>query len=71
MAIMYFVHQWIIQVPHAVVYTGCIGNDRFGKILEEKIREVGVKALYQYTDDEQTGTCAVLITGKHRCVQVY
>ncbi len=58
--------QWIIQVPKAVTYTGCIGNDRFGKILEEKLKEVGVNALYQHTDEEQTGTCAVLITGKNR-----
>lgn len=53
-------------MPKAVVYTGCIGNDHFGEILQEKIGEVGVHTLYQHTDEQQTGTCAVLITGKNR-----
>lgn len=65
------VAQWIIQVPNAVVYTGCIGNDHFGEILQEKIREVGVHTLYQHTDEQQTGTCAVLITGKNRSLVAY
>jgi sugar/nucleoside kinase (ribokinase family) len=62
--------QWVIQHPRAVVYSGCIGNDRYAQILEERIHEIGVKALYQRTDKEGTGTCAVLLTGRNRCVQV-
>ena len=54
--------QWMLGVPNATTFTGCIGKDEFGKILEEKIKEEGVKAIYKYSDDVKTGTCAVCIT---------
>lgn len=56
------VAQWMLGVPKATTFTGCIGRDEFGKILEEKIEEEGVKAFYKYSDDVKTGTCAVCIT---------
>ncbi|MDJ8942406.1 PfkB family carbohydrate kinase, partial [Clostridium perfringens] len=55
-----------IGVPQATTFMGCIGNDKFGKILEEKAREGGVNVSYQYHDTEPTGTCAVLLSGKNR-----
>ncbi|ELU10000.1 hypothetical protein CAPTEDRAFT_170886 [Capitella teleta] len=60
------VAQWLIGVPQATTFMGCIGNDKFGKILEEKAREGGVNVSYQYHDTEPTGTCAVLLSGKNR-----
>lgn len=56
------VAQWILQVPKTAVFFGCIGRDRFGKILTERAQEDGVTVQYQYTDEQPTGTCAVLIT---------
>lgn len=56
------VAQWILQVPKTAVFFGCIGRDRFGKILTERAQEDGVNVQYQYTDEQPTGTCAVLIT---------
>lgn len=45
---------------------GCVGNDKYSKILEERALTNGLNICYQYTDKEPTGTCAVLITGKER-----
>lgn len=45
---------------------GCVGKDKYSNILEERARENGLNVRYQFTDKEQTGTCAVLITGKER-----
>ena len=45
---------------------GCVGKDKYSKILEDRARENGLNVRYQYTEKEPTGTCAVLITGKER-----
>lgn len=58
--------QWILGKPGVSVYMGCIGNDKFGKILKEKAKEAGVNARYMEQDKEPTGTCAVIITGHER-----
>lgn len=44
------------------MFTGCIGKDKYGEILEKKTKSYGVKTIYQYQDKEPTGTCAVLVT---------
>lgn len=56
------VAQWILRQPNVSVYMGCVGEDKYSKILEDKLRSDGVNAQYQYTDKEPTGTCAVLVT---------
>lgn len=58
--------QWILQKPDVAVFFGCVGDDKFSKILEDKARSDGVNVRYQYTQEAPTGTCAVLITGTHR-----
>lgn len=58
------VAQWILQKPYITTFLGCIGNDKFGKILTEKTREVGVNVHFQISDVEATGTCAVIVTAK-------
>jgi len=63
--------QWLIGVPNATSYVGCIGRDKFGEILASKVKEAGVNASYMYSDTEPTGTCAVLLTGKHRSLVAY
>lgn len=66
--------QWLLpNSPEATTFTGCIGKDKYGQILEEKTQAVGVNTIYQYHDTEPTGTSAVLITdkGKNRSLVAY
>lgn len=58
--------QWFFQKPKVAIYMGCVGKDKYSKILEDKAITDGLNIRYQYTDKESTGTCAVLITGKER-----
>ncbi|XP_058650879.1 adenosine kinase isoform X3 [Onychostoma macrolepis] len=61
------VAQWMIQEPHKVAtFFGCIGKDKFGKILKEKAEEAHVDAHYYEQSEEPTGTCAACITGDNR-----
>ena len=60
--------QWLIGVPNATTFMGCIGRDEFGRILEKKVIEAGVNPRYKYHDSEPTGTCAVCLTGTNRSV---
>lgn len=65
------VAQWILQKPNSAVFFGCVGNDEFSKILEEKARSDGVNVRYQHNENEATGTCGVLLTGHHRSLCAY
>ena len=58
--------QWLLRVPDATTFFGCIKKDKFGDILEKKAKEIGVNVKFQFTDKETTGTCAVICTGKDR-----
>ncbi|KAA0717949.1 Adenosine kinase [Triplophysa tibetana] len=61
------VAQWMIQEPHkGATFFGCIGKDKFGKILKEKAEEAHVDARYYEQNEEPTGTCAACITGDNR-----
>ncbi|XP_041364889.1 adenosine kinase-like isoform X2 [Gigantopelta aegis] len=60
------VAQWLLQVPHATTFFGCIADDEFGKILKRKALEEGVTVRFQITDKEATGTCAVICKGRDR-----
>lgn len=60
------VAQWLLRFPDATTYFGCINRDRFGDILEQKAKDIGVNVKFQYTDKQATGTCAVIVTGKSR-----
>lgn len=61
------VMQWLIGIDNSAVFVGCIGkDDEYGRILTQKATEAGVNVKYQYTDKEQTGTCAVLVTAQSR-----
>lgn len=58
--------QWLLQKPNVSTFFGCVGNDDYAKILENKARGDGVNVRYQETEREATGTCGVLITGTKR-----
>ncbi|XP_050511474.1 uncharacterized protein LOC114329649 isoform X2 [Diabrotica virgifera virgifera] len=60
------VAQWLLGTPNVVTKFGCVGKDKYSKILHDKATESGVNVRYQYHESEPTGTCAVLITGQHR-----
>jgi len=60
------VAQWLLQVPGATTFFGCIAHDEFGDILTKAAQTAGVNVRFQYTDKEPTGTCAVVCTNKHR-----
>ncbi|KAJ6233110.1 hypothetical protein M0813_30216 [Anaeramoeba flamelloides] len=55
------VAQWMLQKEGATWYTGAVGNDNFGKQLENSAKSDGVKPLYYTTEECGTGTCAVCI----------
>jgi len=58
--------QWMLQVPKATNYIGCVGNDKNGQILKEAAEKDGVKTHYLVDDKTATGTCAVLVVDKER-----
>jgi len=58
--------QWVLQNPNVTIFFGCVGDDNYAQILENKARSDGVNVRYQITEKEATGTCAVLITGTKR-----
>lgn len=48
------------------MFFGCVGDDEYAKILEDRARSDGVNVVYQRNKSVPTGTCAVAITGHHR-----
>mmetsp|Transcript_9374 Transcript_9374/g.19286 ORF Transcript_9374/g.19286 Transcript_9374/m.19286 type:complete len:342 (+) Transcript_9374:73-1098(+) len=60
------VAQWMLQQPGMTAYMGCIGDDDFGKKLQEACKEDGVQALYMIDKSTPTGKCAVTILDKER-----
>lgn len=62
------VAQWLLGLPNATTFMGCVGKDKFGQTLANKAKEAGVNVKYQMHDTEPTGTCAVVVTdnGKNR-----
>eukprot|EP01100_Stratorugosa_tubuloviscum_P003045 TRINITY_DN171_c1_g1_i1.p1 TRINITY_DN171_c1_g1~~TRINITY_DN171_c1_g1_i1.p1 ORF type:complete len:341 (-),score=160.59 TRINITY_DN171_c1_g1_i1:86-1108(-) len=58
--------QWMLQIPSATSYIGCVGNDEYGRRLREEATHDGVNVHYQVTNEHPTGSCAVLVTNKER-----
>jgi len=63
--------QWMLQVPGATNYIGCIGNDENGTNMKAAAEEYGVQTHYLIDNDTPTGTCAVLITDKERSLVAF
>ena len=62
------VAQWMLNSKKRFIatYIGCIGDDEFGKKLNEVATKDGVKVHYLKNKEHPTGTCAVLINSKVR-----
>lgn len=60
------VAQWMLQLPGATSFFGCVGDDEFAKKMTDGCNNDGVNVQYQVNPDVATGTCGVLITGNHR-----
>lgn len=60
------VAQWMLQVPFATAYMGCIGNDAFGEELKKAALADQVHANYMIDESTPTGTCGVLVKDGER-----
>lgn len=60
------VAQWMLQVPGATTYFGCVGKDHYADELTKVAAKDGVKALYMVDEAVPTGTCAACIVGGER-----
>jgi adenosine kinase len=52
--------------PDATAFMGCVGNDDFGRQLNECATKDGVKTHYMVDEGTPTGTCAVLVVDGER-----
>lgn len=52
------------QYVSRVLFTGCIGDDEFGRMMAQKAKEDNVEANYLICKTVPTGTCAVCLTDK-------
>jgi pfkB family carbohydrate kinase len=60
-----FSPQYVLP-PNSVVYTGCVGDDDLAQQLKAANKKEGLAEAYLVKKGEQTGACAVVITGHHR-----
>ncbi|WOL04276.1 hypothetical protein Cni_G12997 [Canna indica] len=60
------VAQWMLQIPGATSYMGCIGKDKFGEEMKKNAAAAGVNAHYYENETAPTGTCAVCVVGGER-----
>lgn len=57
--------QYVLPA-NSVVYFGSVGKDQYSDLLLKANEQAGVKTLYQFQSDHETGKCAALITGHDR-----
>jgi adenosine kinase len=57
--------QYILP-PNSVVYIGCVGDDKYAKILHSAVEKDGLRVEYRVDPEQPTGRCGVVITGAHR-----
>lgn len=60
------VAQWVSGRAGLTVYSGCVGNDEYGRKLEAAASKDHVRVEYLKDAAYPTGTCAVLIHDKER-----
>ncbi|KAG6477064.1 hypothetical protein ZIOFF_066316 [Zingiber officinale] len=60
------VAQWMLQIPGATSYMGCIGKDKFGEEMKKNSNAAGVNVHYYEDETAPTGTCAVCVVGGER-----
>ena len=62
------VAQWMLQIPGATSFFGAVGDDDYATKMTASSKKDGVNVQYFTNPEMPTGTCAVLITGKHRAL---
>lgn len=68
------VAQWMLSgceeegTKGKTAFIGCIGKDKNGEQLAACMKKDNVQALYKVDEKEATGTCAVLVDNKERCL---
>jgi len=63
------VAQWMLKEKKGkVAFMGCVGDDKYGKQLEECASADGVTVHYMKDEATPTGTCAALILGGERAL---
>ncbi|XP_020094386.1 adenosine kinase 2-like [Ananas comosus] len=60
------VAQWMLQIPGATSYIGCIGKDKFGEEMKKNSKAAGVNVHYYEDENAPTGTCAVCVVDGER-----
>lgn len=60
------VAQWMLRVPGATSYLGCVGKDHHADQLKKVATQDGVNAQYMVDAGTPTGTCAACIVGGER-----
>ena len=60
------VAQWMLQVPFATAYMGCVGKDGFADEMKKACVADGVNANYMVDEATPTGTCGVLVKDGER-----
>ncbi|KAL0490223.1 adenosine kinase, partial [Acrasis kona] len=59
--------QWISNRTRPVcTYMGVIGDDHYGGLLAQKLKESGVNVMYYTKEGGRTGTCTVMVSNKER-----
>ena len=53
------------------LYTGAIGKDDFGRILQQQCEDAEVDALFYVQQDEPTSTCAALVSGNQGALRTW
>ena len=59
--------SWMNHASNAI-FAGCIGNDSWGKEIEENCAKEGVIGIWKRVDAIATGKCLVLVHEKERCL---
>eukprot|EP00045_Choanoeca_perplexa_P002813 m.26823 g.26823 ORF g.26823 m.26823 type:complete len:353 (+) comp11719_c0_seq1:65-1123(+) len=60
------VTQWMLNVPQATGFIGCVGKDNYADQLSTAAKACHVNVEYMVDEATPTGTCAVLVVGKER-----
>uniref|UniRef100_A0A7S1XXL6 Adenosine kinase n=1 Tax=Phaeomonas parva TaxID=124430 RepID=A0A7S1XXL6_9STRA len=60
------VAQWMVGEAGKSGYFGCVGKDEYGNTMESCAAADGVNVMFQKTEEEATGTCAVLVVESER-----
>ncbi|GJW25919.1 adenosine kinase 2 [Tanacetum coccineum] len=60
------VDQWMLQIPGATSYMGCIGKNKHGEEMTKNSKSAGLNLHYCEDETAPTGTCAVCVVGGKR-----